>query len=263
MAGEETGGGRWPLFAGLALLAAVMALALTIWFVARDDGGSALMDPKSIPIARAPENPDRERPADRGGEQIPDQDKQVFETFQSEGDRAPERVERLLPAAETPMPEPEPEARPEPAPTETGPEPDSTAAETQAAAASGPATVVVETPDTAPVPPPAPAPKPEPAAAAKPEPQPAPAPAPAAEGNWQVQLAALRDEAAARQTWKRVSSKQKALLGSMQPDISRTDTGSKGIFYRLRVGGFASRDQAAAFCDRLKKAGQDCLVARK
>lgn len=257
--------GRWKLIAGLALLAAVMTVAVALWFVLSADGERIAASPEPIPIARAPEGPDRERPEDPGGTEIPDQDKQVYETFQAKADRPAERIERLLPAEEKPLddPVPAPKADPAPEPAVSEPEPpkeEPTPAETAAEESEE----EEETQQAAvPAPPPAPAltesPEPKPEAKPAPEPQVAVA---APSGTWQVQLAALRDEAAALATWKRIAGKQQALLGGQSPTISRVDTGSKGVFYRLRTGSFASRDQAEGFCQKLKAAGQDCLVAK-
>jgi hypothetical protein len=42
--------------------------------------------------------------------------------------------------------------------------------------------------------------------------------------------------------------------------IQRADLGSEGVFYRLRVGAFADRSEASAFCDAVKEAGANCIV---
>ena len=47
------------------------------------------------------------------------------------------------------------------------------------------------------------------------------------------------------------------------PDVERADLGDKGIYYRLRLGPFASRDAAADYCLGLKDRGQDCIVKAK
>lgn len=254
MADQEAG--KWKLFAGLAMLAAVMALGAALWFVFSADGERIASQPDTIPVVRAPAGPDREQPLDRGGTVVPDTDKQVYETFQPASSRQGDRVERLLPAEETPLTDPPLKPVPQVAAVESLP-----AKITEPEVPTE--TVVVEQ-----AVPPIPAPDPRPSArqATKAEPPKVPAPQIAAVkvpvGSWQIQLAALRDEAAALATWKRVASKQKALLKGMSPTVSKTTTSDKGVFYRLRTGNFPTRDKAGAFCDRLKKAGQDCLVAK-
>lgn len=256
--------GRWKLIAGLALLAAVMTVAAALWFVLSADGERIAASPEPIPIARAPEGPDREKPEDPGGTEVPDQDKQVYETFKARADRQTERIERLLPAEEKPLDDPVPVPKavvPAPDTAATEPEPvneDPAPAESPAVEAATEETTEDETPQKAAVPAPPPAPATAPKPEAKPEPQVAAAPS----GVWQVQLAALRDEASALATWKRIAAKQAKLLSGQSPTVSRVDTGAKGIFYRLRTGSFASRDQAEGFCQKLKQAGQDCLVAK-
>lgn len=253
----DTDAGKWKLLSGLAVLAAVMALGVALWFVFSADGERIAAQPEAIPVARAPDGPDREKPADRGGTVVPDTDKQVYETFRPASARQGERVERLLPAEETALADPPPKkpaqqvaaVAPE-APQETNVEPE-------------PESVTVETRESNPA---VPAPAPRPAAEPKPVKPKAPAPkvavATPASGTWQVQLAALRDEASAISTWKRISGKQSALLKGKSPTISKTTVKDKGVFYRLRTGSFDSRDKAGAFCNRLKQAGQDCLVAK-
>lgn len=275
---EPASGGRWRLAAGFALLVALMVLAVVAWFVFQDDGdGRVAQDGQSAPIVRAPDGPDRERPEDPGGVEIPDRDKQVYDTFKPADERTGEAVERLLPAAEAPLAEPEPAPKPdaaEEAPAaaaaDDGGDLDTVVVEDRAehvideGAADAPA---ADEDGSAPAPPPA---RPagvraeaEAAPAAKPAPAPEKAAAPKpAEGPWQVQLAALRAEADAMATWKRISGKHAKLLDGMQPAVTRADT-SNGVFYRLRVGGFASRGEADAFCARLKAAGQDCIAARR
>lgn len=252
----ETDSGKWKLLAGLALLAAIMALGVALWFVFSADGERIAAQPEAIPVARAPAGPDREKPADRGGTVVPDTDKKVYETFQPASSRQEERIERLLPAGEAPLADPPPK----PAAQVAVAEPAATAEPEPAKPAE---TVVVE--ETKPAVP-APAPRPESTAPrAEPEPEPdAPkvAVVKPVNGSWQVQLAALRDEGSALATWKRISGRQTALLNGMSPTISKTTVKDKGVFYRLRTGSFDTRDKASAFCDRLKKAGQDCLVAK-
>lgn len=279
---EAAGGGRWRLIAGFVLLAAVMALALVAWFGFRgEETQTASAGGGAVPIVRAPDGPDRERPEDPGGVDVPDRDKQVYDTFRSGEEGGEPVVERLLPAAEAPLNDPEPAPEPQPEP-ETGTaaeesdvadapesaEGGETVTETETEAEAGAETEALPEQEVAsrPAPPPArpselerkPSPVPEPAATAPAVSAAAPAP----DGPWQVQLAAFREEADALATWKRISRKHQSLLGDMSPVVKRADT-SNGVFYRLRVGGFDTREAANAFCGRLKAAGQDCISARR
>jgi cell division septation protein DedD len=94
-------------------------------------------------------------------------------------------------------------------------------------------------------------------------PQLAPLPAFVADGRYAVQLAALQNEASATRAWERLSSRAPGLFANAQLDIERADLGPRGIFYRLRAGYFADRDNAARFCQRLRQMGQDCIAVAR
>jgi cell division septation protein DedD len=88
-------------------------------------------------------------------------------------------------------------------------------------------------------------------------------PAFVADGRYAVQLAALQNEASATRAWERLSSRAPGLFANAQLDIERADLGPRGIFYRLRAGYFADRDNAARFCQRLRQMGQDCIAVAR
>jgi len=87
-----------------------------------------------------------------------------------------------------------------------------------------------------------------------------PAPAVASGGAFVVQLAAVREEAAAKSAYEALQKKHPALLGGHALDVERADLGERGIFYRVRAAGFTTRDAAIRTCASLKSAGQDCMV---
>lgn len=82
----------------------------------------------------------------------------------------------------------------------------------------------------------------------------------AGNGNFSVQVASLKSDAAAKQTWAALEKKYASLLSGTGYEIQTANLGAKGVFHRLLVGDFASKVQAGSFCARLKRAGQDCLV---
>ena len=45
-------------------------------------------------------------------------------------------------------------------------------------------------------------------------------------------------------------------------DVQQADLGDKGIWYRLRIAGFPSKDVASALCDRLKADGGSCFLGK-
>jgi hypothetical protein len=52
-------------------------------------------------------------------------------------------------------------------------------------------------------------------------------------------------------------------LNGKSRDVERADLGDKGVFYRQRIGPFASADDARTYCEGLKTRGQDCLIKAK
>lgn len=76
-----------------------------------------------------------------------------------------------------------------------------------------------------------------------------------------VQVSSQRSEDLARSAYSDLQRRFPALLGGRAPDIRSVDLGERGTFYRARVGGFTTREEAAQFCTRLRNAGGDCVVA--
>jgi cell division septation protein DedD len=77
--------------------------------------------------------------------------------------------------------------------------------------------------------------------------------------HFRVQIAALRKEVDARSTWDRFQSTLGPLLTGMTSYVERAETG-KGIFYRVQVGPFQSRNNAQDLCAKLKKRDVTCFV---
>ena len=284
---------RTYLTLGVAVVAVGAIVATGLHFL----GGKRAGGP-GIPVIKADERPIKIRPDDRGGMQVPNQDKLVYERMdQGEGDA---KVERLLPTPEQPQvpvkgaAQPEPVGKPSntevlrpgqavappraPAPEVARPLPQSPAAPqpvlpapqepvAQAPLPSGNGYVPTAARTAAePVPAPAPA-KP---AAVKPAPPPPAAPAPApvaapktpAGGDYLIQLGALRTAPDAEKEWGRIQRTNNDLLGSLKSDVVRVELGEKGTFWRLRAGPL-SEQAARHLCAELKTRNQGCIVARK
>lgn len=75
-------------------------------------------------------------------------------------------------------------------------------------------------------------------------------------GKAKVQLGAYGSEKEAQAAFTGMQKKFPS-LAEKDPLIVRADLGAKGIFYRLRVGGFADATEAKKFCGGLK--GQACI----
>jgi len=84
-----------------------------------------------------------------------------------------------------------------------------------------------------------------------------------ASGPYVAQLAALQSEAAVEQAWRRLSSRAPQLFAQARLDVERADLGARGIYYRVRAGYFADRENALRFCERIRQMGQDCIVAAR
>ena len=89
----------------------------------------------------------------------------------------------------------------------------------------------------------------------------APAAAPAAaDTKYVVQMGAKRDQTQALAAFVDMKTKYPAELGKYEPVVQKADLGSKGVWYRLRVGPL-DKSGAYKLCGQLKAKGHpDCLV---
>jgi hypothetical protein len=78
-----------------------------------------------------------------------------------------------------------------------------------------------------------------------------------------IQLASLPSEAAAWDAWKQISGKYSAQLTGLTAMVESADLGTKGTFYRVQTGPFATVAAAQERCTAMKAAGLDCLVVGK
>jgi cell division protein FtsN len=163
---------------------------------------------------------------------------------------------------------------------------DAPAAQASAAAADGdtaalPAAAQAPAPaDAMPVPAaaaPAPAPAPQQVAAVQPAPvkpkvtkpaatqasaTPAAAPAASASTKYVVQVGSKKNQTEALASFADMQQKYPSLLASYRPMVQKADLGTKGVWYRLRIGPIADKTAAAKLCSQLKAQGlPDCLVA--
>jgi cell division septation protein DedD len=99
---------------------------------------------------------------------------------------------------------------------------------------------------------------PEPAAIAAPEQA-----APASSGGATIQLGSFPSSALAAAQWSKVKGANQELLGTYSPQIVEASIPGKGVWYRLRVGGFADKSAAKGVCQQLSAAGQACILAGK
>jgi tetratricopeptide (TPR) repeat protein len=78
---------------------------------------------------------------------------------------------------------------------------------------------------------------------------------------WAVQIASAASEDAAWSTWKKMQARHK-VLKSKNPAVVKADLGAKGIFYRVRLGGFAEQESAKTACAKLKASGVNCYISK-
>jgi hypothetical protein len=252
-------------------LAAVVGFGAIVWYAYT--WGTGQMASDELPVVRAEPLPEKVKPEQPGGMEVPHQGIAVLNNG-GKGE-APQAVERLLPRPETPAP-PEPLAQPlaEPPAQSAGQVPEQPASELPPDMAEN------QAPEDA---------------IAKPLPRPdggagdqiaellekgpletangdaakalekAPAPvqtAKAVAGDVVLQLSSVKSEAAAAQEWKRLQAAHPALLGKL-PLTLETAAVQGTTYYRVQTGPFASRDAAAEVCSQLKARNQDCLVKQR
>lgn len=272
--GEPTGGPglRSPkrlITAGIAL-GAVAAFGIGIWFAY--DQGVKRGASGAPPLIRADQAPTKVAPENPGGMQVPNQDKQIYERLPGNTAQAPAgQTERLLPPPERPSAAPtQPNVATSPA--VTIPNRSAQPVPNQAPAAQAPTGATVPnrtdapsanaTAPATPAQPQAVTPPSQPARTAA-----APTPAPAARsvtatpgGSAKIQLASLKDQAAATSTWNQLQKKFPEILGGLQPSYERVEIANKGTFIRLQAGPLKDRAAAQAACTALAAKNQGCIV---
>lgn len=87
-------------------------------------------------------------------------------------------------------------------------------------------------------------------------------PAAASTGGFVVQIASQKTQADANATLHALQQRYGGVLGGLSGSIRSADLGTRGTYYRVRVGPMASRDAATSLCVKLKAAGGSCVVAR-
>ena len=239
---EEEGRRRGPLML-LSVVALLVVFAGVVFLAYRQgdtDGGMP-------PLLRADGEPTKEVPANPGGKTFPHQDAGIYDRIGGEAAAGRGESEQLLPPAEEPLAiDRSSEISPrdqqamdrlaqaiESAPLEPI-APGTSPAEPEAVVPSAPATPADQAPVTQP-------------------------PVANNVGTHVVQLAAFRDEAAARDAFEKLRAKFPDLLGPLVIDIQRADLGEQGIYYRLR-GGYLEKSAADGLCGQLEVQGQGCFV---
>jgi hypothetical protein len=239
----------WPVAAGVAML---VVLGGTTWAVydavVADAGGG------EVPYITAQAGPEKIRPAEAGGMDVPNQDIRVYNELTGSPE-APE-AEVLLPPPEAPLSPPVP-AEESPAlgsaeiPSVPAPVPD---ADPAAGSGEEPAEAATAEPDDEP------APEASAAAATEPAAGEETVQTAAVAGAFRIQLAAVKSQDAARLGWQKMTKAYPDILGPLTLNVVKVDRGASGALYRLQAGPFTDRGTAEAACGKLKQKRQDCLV---
>mgnify|MGYP001189150271 CR=1 FL=1 len=84
------------------------------------------------------------------------------------------------------------------------------------------------------------------------------------EGRYVVQIASHRREVDALAEFDRLQSQHPNVVGDYQVLIKRADLGERGVYFRLRIGLVATKEEAVRLCAAIKAVGKpDCLIRRK
>ena len=227
----------WPAAAAVSVVA-VGAFGWLVYdrMMARPSGGD-------VPYVAADAGPERIRPQQEGGMEVPNQDIRVY----NELDRSPPAKENevLLPAPEAPVTPPSP--------------PD---------AKSSGATASADIPGV-----PTPAPDVAPAAGTDTQPHDTaearsgsaktsdePIQTATTIGAFRIQLAAVKTSEAAQSAWKKMAKTYPDVLKGLALKVVKVDRGADGALFRVQVGPFADRATAESACGKLKQKSQACLV---
>ncbi len=263
----DGGGGGRTLFVLLGLLFAVILFGGVLYLAYQQGMREGARN--APPVIEADGSPVKVAPDDPGGMEIPNTDKLIYDRMNGE-DPAEPGVEQLLPRAEEPMTVEERTPAPKPEPVDPMPvqPPALDIVPDPAAIAAGEAQVPAEGADIIPVPV-APASRGD-AAVPPPTvlppvavPDTPPAVQPSANGRFVIQIAAFRDQVQAAAGFARLRTAYPDLVAGLTPDVERADLGDRGIYFRLRLGAFQTKDAATALCTRLKGRGQDCIVKER
>ncbi len=98
-----------------------------------------------------------------------------------------------------------------------------------------------------------------PVAVSQPAIAPANLPASARSGGFALQVASITELHRLPEIWQQLQNKHPRLMATMEPNYQKTQVRNTD-YYRLKIGQFASRQEANSKCSALQSAGVNCLV---
>jgi cell division septation protein DedD len=240
---REDEGARGPVILALAI-GVLVIFGAVVWNTYRQ---GVRPEGEGLPSVLAEETPIRKVPDDPGGVVVPHTDKRFYDDMDNSAGAPTAPVTELAGAGDAAIAEVV-----EPIGSGRGPvEPVTDLTETQS---GGPPVLAAVTTAAAPEEPVTPEAAPQGPRARF---------AFTSSGEYLVQIAALNSEEAADTAWKRVTAAAPELYYGAGKNIQKADRGAEGVVYRLRVGAFADRSGAKAFCDELTASGAPCFVVKK
>lgn len=255
---EEEQDRRGWLFLAASAVVFVLFVAVvynTFQLGVRERGQSPVITADAEPYRVAPENP--------GGYEAPDQDLSAYALREGEGGAATGTDPVTAPARDV---QEEPLSAPETTREMPALQVETANADQMDTPSDTPAETVSEPEARRPEPQPetqaqTPAPETRQPDPTPPAPTPAPSqPAASREGGYVAQIAAFRSREDAEAGWIAFTVRFSDITVGYAPDIQRADLGDRGVFHRLRVAAFPTREAALEFCAQLDARGQACMV---
>jgi hypothetical protein len=84
-----------------------------------------------------------------------------------------------------------------------------------------------------------------------------------ARGGYQfwIQVGSHKDEGIARAEWQKIQGAASSVVVSAGNRIQRADLGTRGVYYRIQIGPFASQGEAGQLCAQLRARSIECFLA--
>jgi hypothetical protein len=223
---EGPGAAKLIAFVVIGLLAIGLIVGGLFWMMNRTGDGASQTAPEGGELIAAPADDYKVKPDQPGGMDVKGKGDTALAA--SEG-AEPKGTLNVDAAPEAPVAQPQQQAAAQP---KAAPSP----------AAQRPTQVAIAQPKAAPAP------------ALTPAATPTPAAAPAGGSGQTIQLGAFNSQAQAQAAWKALSGRFK-YLAPLSQSVQTAEVGGK-TYYRLRASGADAR----GICNRLKVAGETCMV---
>lgn len=230
----------------LLIIFALLALSLfaSLLFYAYDRGRQEALSGGDTPIILAEDGPAKIQPADRGGLNVPDQDRLVFNSLNNQTESADQGGETFRNAPEQPLERPTSNAQDQtPATTQPLTDPTTNTENRTGQNVSEPVTsqpslaITGNNPNAdggsmSNMPP----------------------------GSYLIQLGAFGSNRSTEIAWGQLQDRYPFQLGRLDLEVEPLVRANSPTLYRLRAGPFTSRANADAACQSLRDSGQGCFV---